>query len=303
MPGPEVQILADQEGWALELKQNNVFTVGNLGFFKCNCMPFWLCNMPATFQRLMQNCFGELNLTYCLIYLDDITVFLQMGEEHLHCLLIVFDWFREYNLKLKPSKCYFFRNKITHLAHQVSKDGVCPSNLNLEAIAECTPPQSYTKVHAFLSLVGHYRRFIKGFACMTQPLSKYLAGKGAKKKSEWLSLTEEAMKAFKALKQACMTAPILVFTDYTNLFLLETTASKDVLGVVLSQKQADGWYHPIAYGSRALMPHEKNYHSTKLEFLALKWAVTEHFKEYLPYQSFVVQMDNNRLIYICQHLI
>ena len=69
-------------------------------------------------------------------------------------------------------------------------------------------------------------------------------------------------------------------------------------GAVLSQKQADGWYQPIAYGSRALMPHKRNYHLTKLKFLALKWVVTEHFKEYLPYQSFVVQTDNNLLMYI-----
>ena len=89
-----------------------------------------------------------------------------------------------------------------------------------------------------------------------------------------------------------------MFTDYIKLFLLETDASKDGLGAVLSQKQVDGWYHPVAYGSRALTPHKKNYHSTKLKFLALKWAVTEHFKEYLPYQSFVVQMGNNPLMYI-----
>ena len=83
--------------------------------------------------------------------------------------------------------------------------------------------------------------------------------------------------------------------DYTKPSVLETDASKDGLGLLLLQKQADWQYHPIAYCSRALMPHEKNYHSTKLEFLALKWAVTEHFKEYLLYQSFVVQMDNNPL--------
>ena len=154
------------------------------------------------------------------------------------------------------------------------------------------------EVCAFLSLVGHYRRFIKGFAHITQPLSEYLTGEGASRKSEWVSLSGEAIKAFKALKQACMMTPILVFVDYTKPFLLETDASKDGLGVVLSQKQADGWYYPIAYGSRASTPHKKNYHSTKLEFLALKWAVTEHFKEYLLYQSFVVQMDNNPLMYI-----
>ena len=72
-------------------KQYTTFTVGNLGFFECNCMPFGPSNVPATFQWLMQNCLGELNLTYCLINLDDIVIFLQMAEEHLHCLHIIFD--------------------------------------------------------------------------------------------------------------------------------------------------------------------------------------------------------------------
>ena len=176
--------------------------------------------------------------------------------------------------------------------------GSTPGNSNLEAIADCALPQTYTKVHTFLSLVGHYRRFIKGFMHITQLLSEYLASEEASKKSEWVLLTENIMKAFKALKQVCMPAPILVFTDYTKPFLLETNASKDGLGAVLSQMQADRQYHPIAYGSRSLTPHKKNYHSNKLKFLALKKAVTEHFKEYLPYQSFVLWMDNNLLMYI-----
>ena len=77
------------------------FTVGNLGFFECDRMPFGLCNMPATFQRLMQNCMSELNFIYCLIYLDDLIVFLRTAEEYLHQLCVVFDCLREYNLKLK----------------------------------------------------------------------------------------------------------------------------------------------------------------------------------------------------------
>ena len=92
-----------------------------------------------------------------------------------------------------------------------------------------------------------------------------------------------------------MSTPVLAFADYTKDFLLKTDASKEGLGVVLSQKQADGQYHPVAYGSQALTAHEKNYHSTKLEFLVLKWAITEHFKEYLLYQSFLVRTDNNPL--------
>ena len=113
-----------------------------------------------------------------------------------------------------------------------------------------------------------------------------------------MSLSEDALEAFQALKQACMSTPILAFDDYTEDLLLDTDASKEGLGVVLSPKQADGHYHPVAYGSQALTAHERNYHSTKLEFLALKWAIMEHFKEYLLYQPFLVRTDNNPLTYI-----
>ena len=95
-----------------------------------------------------------------------------------------------------------------------------------------------------------------------------------------------------------MDSPVLAFADYTKNFLLETDALKEGLGGVLSQKQEDGWFHLVAYSSWALSTHKKNYHSTKLEFLALKWAITEHFKEYLLYQPFLVRTDNNPLTYI-----
>ena len=98
-------------------KQYTAFTVGNLGFFECNCMPFVLCNAPAMFQRLMQNCLSTLNLIYCLIYLDDIIVFSQMAEKHPHRLHVVFDQFMEYNPKLKPSKCSLFKEEINYLVH------------------------------------------------------------------------------------------------------------------------------------------------------------------------------------------
>ena len=113
-----------------------------------------------------------------------------------------------------------------------------------------------------------------------------------------MSLLEEALKAFEVLKQACIQSPVLAFADYTKDFLLDTDASKKGLGAVLSQKQEDGRFHLVAYGSRALTTHEKNYHSMKLEFLALKWAITEHFKEYLLYQPFLVRTNNNPLRYI-----
>ena len=92
--------------------------------------------------------------------------------------------------------------------------------------------------------------------------------------------------------------PVLVFPDFEKPFLLEMDASKEGLGEVLSQKESDGWYHPIAFGSHSLTLAEKNYHSSKLEFLTLKWSVTEHFKEYLVYVPFVVWTDNNPLTYV-----
>ena len=101
-------------------------------------------------------------------------------------------------------------------------------------------------MHAFLSLVGHYRRFIKGFAHIAQLFNKHLAGEGASRKSEWVSLSEDALKAFEALKQMCMTAHILAFADYTKPFLLETDVSKEELGTVLSQMHAERQNHPIA---------------------------------------------------------
>ena len=104
-------------------KKCTAFTVGNLGFFKCDRMPFGLCNALATFQWLMQNCIGELNFI-CLIYLDDLIMFSQTAEEHLHQLRVVFDCLREYNLKLKPLKCSLFKEEINYLAHKMSKKGV-----------------------------------------------------------------------------------------------------------------------------------------------------------------------------------
>ena len=104
--------------------------------------------------------------------------------------------------------------------------------------------------------------------------------------------------SFPGIKMSLHDSPVLAFANYTKDFLLKTDASKEGLGVVLSQKQADGHYHLVTYGSQALTAHEKNYHSTKLEFLALKWTIMEHFKEYLLYQPFLVKTDNNPLTYI-----
>ena len=100
----------------------------------------------------------------------------------------------------------------------------------MTVIAEYAPPKTYTEIRAFLGLVGHYRHFIKGFARIAQPLNEHLAGEGACRKAEPVSLLEEALKAFEMLKQACMNSPVVAFADYSKEFLLETDASKEGLG-------------------------------------------------------------------------
>ena len=154
-----------------------------------------------------------------------------------------------------------------------------------------------------MDLVGHYWCLIKGFAKIAAPLYDFTSGDNKDKKSEHVDLCPEAREAFDRLKAACLQAPILAFPDFNKPFLLETDASGRGLGAVLSQKQADRQYHPIAYASCLMNETEQRYHSNKQEFLALKWAIMEQFHEYLsPYgknwNEFVVCTDNNPLTYI-----
>ena len=185
----------------------------------------------------------------------------------------------------------------------MSQKGVLPSKKNLDSIAQCPPPDTYTKVKSFVGLVGHYRCFIKGFTKIAVPLYDLTSGDNKDKKSEHVDLSPEALEAFDRLKAACLQAPILAFPDFNRAFLLKMDAFGKGLGAVLSQKQADGQYHPITYASHVMNKTEQRYHSNKQEFLTLKWPVTEQFHEYLsPYEKnrneFVVRTDNSSLTYI-----
>ena len=205
----------------------------------------------------------------------------------------MFERFRESGLK--PSKCNFFRMEINYLGHTVSAKGMEPGMDGIKAIAEMAPPRTYIGIHQFLGATGYFCRFIKGYANIAKPLNDLLSGVNSKLKSCFVRLPAAAVVAFRELKLKCMTVPVLAFHKP---FLLETDASGDGLGAVLSQKQEDGRYHPVAYASRGLKGGELRYHSSKLEFLALKWAITEQFREYLQYQPFRMKTDNNPLTYV-----
>ena len=168
----------------------------------------------------------------------------------------------------------------------------------IKAITEMAPPRTYTGIRQFLGATGYFCRFIKGYANIAKPLNDLLSGVNSKLKGCFVRLPPAAVVAFQELKLKCMTVPVLAFTDFHKPFLLETDASGDSLGAVLSQKQEDGRYHPFAYASRGLKGGELRYHSSKLEFFTLKWAITEPFREYLQYQPFCMKTDNNPLTYV-----
>ena len=140
----EVWILAgrDEE----DSKALTTITVGPLGFHECERMPFGLTNAPATFQRLMQSCLGNLHLQYCIIYLDDIIVFSKTPEEHMTRLWAVFEKLKKVELKLKPSKCEFFKQELTYLGHIISKNSIQTDSKKVEAICKWPVPTNVTKV-------------------------------------------------------------------------------------------------------------------------------------------------------------
>ena len=287
---------------AEECKPYTAFTCGPLGFFECETMPFGATNAPATFQRLMEDCLGDLNMNWCIVYLDDVIVFSKTPEEHLERLEAVFKKLSAYGLKLKPSKCTFFKEEITYLGHLITADGIATDPSKVEVVKNWPILETVSDVRSFLGFVGYYRRFIKGFSKIAKPLYDLTKGlesqskKTAKRtKVKWGEREEEA---FNQLKEACTSAPILAYPNYSLPFILHTDSSTDGLGAVLYQKQENGT-RVIAYASRALSASEANYAPHKLEFLALKWAVTDKFKEYLYGGNwFEVYTDNNPLTYI-----
>ena len=284
---------------AEECKAYTAFTCGPLGFYECDTMPFGATNAPATFQRLIHDCLGELNMNWCIIYLDDIIIFSDTKEEHLKRLEAVFQKLCAAGLKLKPSKCFFFKEEIEYLGHVVSGKGISTNPKKIEAVSKWPTPRAVYDVRSFLAFVGYYRRFIKNFSRITKPIREVITGlenqsKRAAKKT-YIEWTDAADVAFENLKTMCVSTPILAYPDYQLPFTLHTDSSTDGLGAVLYQKQ-DGKLRVIAYASRSVSKAEANYPAHKLEFLALKWAVCEKFHEYFyGSKPFEVFTDNNPL--------
>lgn len=291
--------------WQVHIKEEDkhktAFSVGPLGFFECNRMAFGLTNAPATFQRLMERCMGELHLKECLIYLDDIIIFSDSIDTHFRRLEAVFQRIELHNLKLKGSKCEFFRPQVQYLGHIVSSKGVETDPDKIRALESYPVPTCLKELRSFLGFSGYYRRFIENYAQIAKPLNDLLVGVSTNKSSRKTKVPfiwgPEQQKAFTTLIEKLTSPPVLAFADYSKPFILNVDASSGGLGAVLYQVGQDGKEHVVSYASRGLRANEKHYPAHKLEFLALKWAVCDKFHDYLYGNSVEVRTDNNPLTY------
>ena len=265
-------------------KEKTAFRTSSGQLFEFNQVPFGLCNAPATFSRLMDRVLAGLHWETCLFYLDDIIVFSSTSEEHLARLREVFERLRHAKLKLGAAKCTFAAKEVSYLGHRVTEEGLLPDPSLLAAIRDIPPPKTATEVRSFLGLAGYYRRYVKGFAAIAAPLHALT------RKDTLFHWSEDCQAAFDQLKARLTTSPITAFPDFSQEFRLYTDASTAGLGAILAQVR-EGKEHIICCASRALNKAEKSYPATKLECLAIVWAVAK-FRPYLMAMPFEVFTDH-----------
>lgn len=274
-----------------EASQKSTFVVRN-GLYRWKCMPFGLCNAPATFERLMEKVMAGLQWDILLIYLDDIIVLGKSVTEMIERLRVVFARLGQAGLKLKPSKCHLFRQSVAYLGHIVSTEGVATDPQKVQAVADWPVPRCVKDVRSFLGLASYYRKFIRGFAGIASPLHALT------EKSRDFIWDESCQGAFEELKSMLVTAPVLPYPIPDQDFILDTDASGDGIGAVLSQVQ-EGNEKVLAYASRKLSRPERNYCVTRRELLAVV-VYLKHFRQYLYGRKVKVRTDHAALRWLFQ---
>ncbi|RXN31420.1 Retrovirus-related Pol poly from transposon [Labeo rohita] len=333
-PLPRIQDLIDTLGgysWFSILDQGKAYHQGFIaegsrhmtafitpwGLYEWVRIPFGLSNAPAAFQRSMEEMLDSLRDECCIPYLDDILCYAKTFEEHVESMRRVLRALQHHGVKLKPEKCELFRSEVRYVGRLVSAEGVRIDPKDLEAVRSLTnkTPHTVGDVRRLLGFLSYYRAFIQDFSRVAKPLYELLQAKPdtprdlrsqrkvkgpqvpSRTPVEW---TNDHQKILEELIGMLVSPPVLAYPDFNLPFTLHTDASERGLGAILYQRQ-DGKLRVIGYGSRTLTAAEKNYrlHSGKLEFLALKWAVCEKFRDYLFYApQFTVYTDNNPLTYV-----
>mgnify|MGYP001546096517 CR=1 FL=1 len=269
---------------AEDSKQKSAFRTKQ-GLFQWNVMPFGLTNSPATFERLMENVLTGLQWEECLLFIDDTIVPSKTFEEGLEKLQHVLQRFREAKLKVKASKCNFFKKKLQFLGHLVSAKGIEVSDEKVQAIKDWPVPRTTKETLSFVGLCSYYRKFCSSFEILVKPLRE-ICKKGVK-----FNWTAECQTAFETLKEKLMTAPILSYPLPGLPYIVDTDASQFCVGAVLSQVQ-DGKERVIAYLSKSLNKAEQNYCVSRKELYAVVVALKK-FHPYLYGQEVTLRTDNS----------
>ena len=275
------------------------------GFFEWVRIPFGLTNAVAAFQRFMEETLEEVRGEFALPYLDDTIIYSKVVSEHIDHIRQVLRKFKERGLKLNIDKCEIAKSQVRYLGRIVSAQGYRMDNRNVEAVRALVDRKFETvgDVRRLIGLLSFHRRHVQDFAKLARPLTDALQGDGegpsgvvpSRKLIRWEA---EHQAALEVLVQYVTNPPILAYADFTKEFFVHTDASGQGLGGILYQVQDDKT-RVIAYASRTLRNSEVNYHSGKLEFLAMKWSVCDAFKCYLSYADmFKVFTDNNPLLYV-----
>ena len=333
-PLPRIQDLLDTLGghsWFTILDQGKAYHQGYIaegsrhmtafispwGLHEWVRIPFGLSNAPAAFQRSMEEMLVTLRDDCCIPYLDDILCYSKSFTEHVDAVRRVLRALQRHGVKLRPTKCELFKPEVRYVGRLVSADGVRIDPKDIEAVLSLREkrPTTVGDLRKLLGFLSYYRMYLQDFSRIAKPIYELLQvkgnpvatqgklkkGKGAQLPSKTpIQWTDSHQTILEQLIDILSHPPVLAYPDFELPFTLHTDACQQGLGAVLYQRQS-GKLKVIAYGSRTLTPAEKNYnlHSGKLEFLALKWAVCEKFRDYLFYApSFTVYTDNNPLTYV-----
>ena len=256
------------------------------GHFEFTVMPIGLTNAPAAFMDLMHRVFQSYLDQFVVVFVDNILIYSQSEEEHEDHLRIVLQALKDHQLYAKFNNCEFWLTEVRFLGHVVSASGVSIDPEKVEAVMSWERPKLVFEIHTFLGLVGYYRRFIENFSRLAAPMIR-LTKKGVK--FEWDDLCE---KAFQELKMRLTSTPILIVLERGQRYIVYCDASKDGLRCVLMQSGRE-----VAYGSRQLKNHERNYPYHDMELEAIVFALNI-WRHYLYGEQFEVFPDHKSLKYI-----
>lgn len=261
------------------------------GLYEWTRMPFGAAGAPATQQRMVDKLLAGMKWISALAYLDDVVIFSSTFADHLKHLELFFKRVKEANLQLQPLKSRLCQRETGYLGFLVSAEGVRPDPAKTEPIKSFPTPKDKKAVRSFLGIGSYYRRFIRNFARISEPLQRLVPESA---KFEW---GEQEQIAFETIKSALIDAAMMAHPRPGDPFIIDCDASSTGLGAVLSQYDDQGAERPIYFASRYLRPAERKWAITELEAYAVVWAL-ETFRNWIEGSPTLVRTDHSPLLWL-----